>query len=200
MDLTRRDVVAALSAVGVGSVAGCSNPLGEKPEEPTDGGPITDRELSTLVALAAVVYPSEVDDVEAFVRDYSAVRLRDDPSYARGVADAVAALDDYVSEWHEDPYASLSTDVRSDLLEHMGVDTADPDPDGSTDERVRYYLVNELLYAFYTTPTGAGLVGLENPPGHPGGRQSYRRGPGARERGPTGDGGTPAEPTGRNGQ
>lgn len=176
MELTRRDVLAALSAAGVGSLTGCSELL-EDVTGGADGGPITDHEVSTLVALAEVVYPSSVTDVEEFVRDYSAVRVRDERTYARGVSDAVAALDDYVSEWHEEPYASLPADTRADLLGYMGVDTADPDPEGIASERVRYYLVNELLYAFYASPTGAGLAGLENPPGHPGGTQSYQQGP-----------------------
>ncbi len=178
MELTRRDVVAALAAAGVGSTAGCADRLeGLRGDGSTDGAPVGDHEVATLVALADVVYPSDVDDVEGFVRDYSAVRVREDESYARGVADAVAALDDYVSEWHAEPYASLPADDRSDLLDHMGVGTADPSADGAASERVRYYLVNELLYAFYASPTGAGLAGLENPPGYPGGHESYQRGP-----------------------
>jgi hypothetical protein len=61
----------------------------------------------------------------------------------------------------------------------MGADTADPDPDpdGTDAGRVRYYVVNELLYALYASPTGGELVGIENPRGYPGGTASYRRGP-----------------------
>jgi hypothetical protein len=59
----------------------------------------------------------------------------------------------------------------------LGVRTAEPDPDGTDVERVRYYVVNELLFALYSSPTGGELVGLENPQGHPGGIDSYRRGP-----------------------
>jgi hypothetical protein len=60
----------------------------------------------------------------------------------------------------------------------MGADTVDPDPDGGDVARVRYYVVNELLFALYASPTGAELLGLENPQGHPGGLASYQRGPG----------------------
>jgi hypothetical protein len=42
---------------------------------------------------------------------------------------------------------------------------------------VRYYVVNELLYALYTSPTGGELVGIENPQGHPGGHESYQHEP-----------------------
>ena len=116
-------------------------------------------------------------EIESFVREYSVARVRDDQSYARGVSETVGRLDDYVAEWHDDSYVDLSASARVDVLEQMTVDTAGPDPDGVAGERIRYYLVNELLYAFYASPTGAGLVGLENPPGHPGGATSYREGP-----------------------
>jgi hypothetical protein len=180
MELTRRDVLAALSAASVGSVAGCSKLTGGEGDDggPTDDTPVGDHERETLVALAEVVYPSDVGSIDEFVREYSVARVHDDESYARGVSEAVAALDDYVAEWHDEPYAALPEATREETLDHMTVDTADPDPDGVTSERIRYYLVNELLYAFYSTPTGSELAGLENPPGYPGGIQSYQRGPG----------------------
>jgi hypothetical protein len=59
----------------------------------------------------------------------------------------------------------------------MNADTLEPDPRGSDEQRVRYFVVNELLFALYASPTGGELVGIENPQGHPGGIQSYQRGP-----------------------
>lgn len=179
MELTRRDVLGALSAAGVGSVSGCAELLDGDPtaRTATDDDLVSAHEVETLVALAEVVYPSDVEGVDGFVQDYSVARIRDDPTYGRGVVEAVSRLDDYVAEWHEKSYAELSPSTRADVLDQMSVDAADPDPDGVARERIRYYLVNELLYAFYTTPTGAGLAGLENPPGHPGGTQSYQEGP-----------------------
>jgi len=41
--------------------------------------------------------------------------------------------------------------------------------DGSDVERLNYYLVDELLFAFYSSPTGGELVGNQNPRGYPGG-------------------------------
>lgn len=179
MELTRRDVLGALSAAGVGSVSGCAELLDGDPAAgtPADEDPISAHEAETLVALAEVVYPSDVEGIDGFVRDYSVARVRDDPAYGRGVVEAVSRLDDYVAEWHEESYAELPPSTRADVLDQMSVDAADPDPDGVARERVRYYLVNELLYSFYTAPTGADLAGLENPPGHPGGTRSYREGP-----------------------
>jgi len=171
MELTRRDVIAALAATGAAVGAGAT--LIEEP----DGDPVGGHEVETLVAVAGVVYPSAVEGVESFVRQYSVNRVRDRPEYAAGVADAVAALDDYSREWNGDDFAALDPDSRESTLDGMSVDVADPVPEGTDRERARYYLVNELLYALFTTPTGGELAGIENPQGHPGGTTSYQRGP-----------------------
>ncbi|MFC3476355.1 gluconate 2-dehydrogenase subunit 3 family protein [Halobacterium litoreum] len=171
MELSRRDVLAALAASGAAVGAGATLLSGG------DDTPLGDHELDTLVAVAEVVYPSEVEGVEEFVRQYSATRVRDRPDYAEGVADAVAALDDYSRNWEDADFAALDPDTADDTLSGFDVDAADPDPEGSDRERVRYYLVNELLYALFTTPTGGELAGIENPQGFPGGTQSYQRGP-----------------------
>ncbi|WP_232702167.1 gluconate 2-dehydrogenase subunit 3 family protein [Halobacterium wangiae] len=171
MELTRRDVLAALAATGAAVGAGATLLV-----EP-DGDPVGDHEVETLVAVAGVVYPSAVEGVESFVEQYSVNRVRERPEYAAGVADAVAALDDYSREWNEADFVALDPGVREETLDEMSVDVADPVPDGTDRERVRYYLVNELLYALFTTPTGGELAGIENPQGHPGGTSSYQRGP-----------------------
>ncbi len=171
MELTRRDVVAALGAAGVAAGAGA---LGSGL---LDGDPVGEHDVATLVAVAETVYPSAVEGVESFVREYSLARVRDRPEYARGVADAVGALDERGREWFDDRFVDLDAETRRTLLDQMGVDAADPDPAGDDRQRVRYYLVNELLFALYTTPTGGRLAGIENPQGHPGGTDSYRRGP-----------------------
>lgn len=190
MELSRRDVLSALSAASAGAVAGCSAPTSEDGAGATDGdtgdtdgddvtATVDDHDVDTLVALGKAVYPSGVEGVEGFVREYSAERVRRDPAYEAGVVDAVARLDEYVSQFYSEPYADLSRSERLAVLEQLSVDDANPVPDGEDRERIRYYLVNELLYAFYATPTGASLAGLENPPGHPGGTASYQRGPNA---------------------
>jgi len=171
MELTRRDVLAALAASGAAAGAGLS--LSADSRE----APVDEHEVDTLVAVARVVYPSEVGGVESFVRQYSVERVRDRPEYAAGVADAVAVLDEYTQSWEDVDYADLDTERADHTLSGFEVDTADPDPDGSDRERVRYYLVNELLYALFSTPTGGRLAGIENPQGHPGGTTSYQRGP-----------------------
>jgi hypothetical protein len=171
MELTRRDVLAALAATGA---AGAGAVL---VAEPDDDSPLDDHDVETMVAVAGVVYPAEVDGVESFVGEYSVNRVRDRPEYARGVSDAVDELDEYARNWYDDEFAALDAADRDDALSGFSVDEAAPVPDGTARERVRYYLVNELLFALFTTPTGGELAGIENPQGYPGGTASYQRGP-----------------------
>ncbi|WP_158056741.1 gluconate 2-dehydrogenase subunit 3 family protein [Halorussus halophilus] len=172
MELTRRDALAALAAAGatVGGVAVLEgNPFADD-EEPED-------RLETMLSVAEVVYPSEVSGVEEFVRTYALGRVEDRETYRDGIVAALDTLDEYAQTWHDSDFRNLSADTRASVLDEMGVDTADPDPAGDDLNRVRYYVVNELLYALYTSPTGGKLVGIENPQGHPGGTSSYQRGP-----------------------
>ncbi len=187
MELTRRDAVAALAAVGAtGGVALAARQRGDRPgngdaagdeEGGDDGGPLDEESVrASMAAIAAVLYPSEVDGVEAFVGRFLDGRL-DGSAHAEGVRAAVTELDDAARSWHGAPIAELSEADRDRLLREAGADTAEEDPDGTLAERTRYYVVNELLLALYASPTGGELVGLENPQGHPGGTESYRRGP-----------------------
>jgi len=164
MELTRRDVLAALAAAS----AGCSFP------EDASGDGFSSEETETLVSLAEVVYPSDVTSIENFVRDYSLARVEGRGEYREGMRDAIAELDEHAETFHDQAFAALPKPTRDEALRGLGVDAADPDPEGATRERVRYYLVNELLFALYTTPTGGELLGTENPPGHPGGTRSYQ--------------------------
>lgn len=193
MQLSRRDALAALAAGGVAIGAGAtavSDGTGDAGSgrdgttgeggadasgEPT--GALADHERKTLVAVARVVYPSGVTSIETFVETYADGRTSDRPAYVSGVSEAVRRLDALGEEWHGDRFVDLDPGAREQLLREIGVDTAEPAPDGSPAERIRHYLVNELLFALYSSPTGGELVGIENPQGHPGGLASYQRGP-----------------------
>ncbi len=192
MELTRRDAVAALAAVGAtGGVAlagrrrggdggsdGSSGDDGNGDTAGDDGDELPGDETvqAAMVAVAAVVYPDQVSGVEPFVGRFLDGRL-DGSAHAEGLRGAVAEVDDAARSWHGAPVVELSPSDRDELLREVGADTAEEEPDGSLAERVRYYVVNELLLALYASPTGGELVGLENPQGHPGGTESYRRGP-----------------------
>ncbi|WP_226003940.1 gluconate 2-dehydrogenase subunit 3 family protein [Natrinema salinisoli] len=181
MELTRRDAIAALAALGTGgTLSGCVAPPGSAPGN--DGDPAvdidTERIQETMVAAAEVVYPSAVSGTTSFVETFLEGRL-EDPSHAVALDETVAELNDLGESWYGGPFPTLAPDDRDRFLREVGADTAAENPDGSTRERIRYYVVNDLLLALYTSPTGGELVGLENPQGHPGGLESYQRGPDA---------------------
>lgn len=175
-ELTRRDAMAALSAVGA-SLAGCVAPSTDSDGQSDSDQSLTRHDRETLSAVAEVLYPEDVTEIEPFVARYAAGRTSDRPEHAAGIADAVAYLDEYCRAWFDSEFTALSADDRDEALRRMGVDEVDPDPAGGDVERLRYYVINDLLFALYASPTGGDLVGIENPPGHPGGLTSYQRGP-----------------------
>jgi len=168
MELTRRDALAVLASIGVSASTGCLS----------DSSSLPDGLNPRLLAVAEVVYPDEVETTPEFVETYVLGRVegqgRDD--YLENVAEALDTLDEYTQHFRNEDFGDASPDERDRILRNMGVDTADPDPDGTDAERVRYYVVNELQYALYTSPVGGRLVGIENPIGHPGGTDTYKRG------------------------
>jgi len=177
-ELTRRDAIAALSAVGA-SLAGCVAPSTDSDDQADDeaDSTLSDHDHETLTAAAEVLYPDDVTEIEPFVERYTTGQTVDRPEHARGIADAVTYLDEYCRAWYDADFAALSAADRDEALRRMDADDADPNPDGSDVERLRYYVINDLLLALYASPTGGELVGIENPPGHPGGLASYQRGP-----------------------
>jgi hypothetical protein len=174
-ELTRRDALVALGATG--AAAGLGALAWDRLDEDDQ---LNDHDRATVLAVATAVYPSELDAIEDFVERVVVGRIRQREDYRAGLQDAIRRLDEYVRTFEDADYVDLSASRQVAILSEFGVDVSDPDPDGQDAERVRYYLVNELLYALYTSPTGGELVGLENPQGHPGGLDSYRR-PGPEE-------------------
>lgn len=173
-ELTRRDALAALAAAGAGGYAAAT--LSWDRLE-TDDQTLAENERATLVAVAETVYPSAVSGIGEFVETFVVGRLSENSDRRAGIVEAVATVDDRARDRFDAPFRSLEPETRERLLEEMGVNVIDADPDGISAARVRFYLVNELLYALYTSPTGGELVGIENPQGYPGGTTSYRRGP-----------------------
>ncbi len=176
MELTRRDAIAALAAIGgtgAGAVSLTRLDGDSSPDEPL---PTDSAVRETLIAVAEVVYPAEVTGIDSFVGAVLDSRLAGD-AHGRGIREAVAVLNERSASWYDDRVVDLSPDRREQLLREMGVDSADEDPEGRTAQRVRYYVVNEVLLALYTSPTGGKLVGIENPQGHAGGTASYQQGP-----------------------
>jgi len=170
MELTRRDALIALGVAG--TTAGGAYAVSRLDEEEA-----ADSVVERLLPVAEVVYPSEVELTREFLETYVVGRVEERDGYLEGVADALESLDGYTRRLRDERFGDLSPERRDSLLRYMGVDEARPDPNGTDAERVRYYVVNELQYALYTSPVGGKLVGIENPVGYPGGLESYRRGP-----------------------
>jgi len=173
MRLTRRD---ALKALATGTIAGLGSVTvselatrldGQSPEQRLDRS-----DIGTAEAVADVVYPSEVTVSADFIEGYYS------PMPDELQAEAVRAIRDLNAASKEEfgtAFADVeSSEVRDDMLRALGVSRAQPNPDGTVPERVRYFLVNGLLYALFTVPKGAELFGIDNPKGYPGGFATYR--------------------------
>ena len=179
MELSRRDAVAALAALGAGSgavglyhVGGTGSSEEPEPREV----PGDEHVMAVGVAIAEVIYPSEVTGIESFVGEFLDARLARD-GHGAGLREAAAIVEDRATQWYDRGVVNLDPATRDRLLREIGADTADEAPGGSDAEQVRYYLVNDLLLALYASPAGGELVGIENPQGHPGGTDTYQRGP-----------------------
>lgn len=175
MKLTRRDALAALG--GAAAVGGSAAALTWRSLRVSESEGLSETDVATLEAVAEVLYPSATTGIPDFLETYVVARARERPGRIEGMGDALAAVDERARSWFGAPFRDLPRADRDAVLRQMGLDDRDPDPEGILEERVRYYLVNELLYAFYATPKGAELVGLPNPQGYPGGTASYQRGP-----------------------
>jgi hypothetical protein len=168
-ELTRRDALAALAGGGaVGAAVGLAD-LADSGDEAFSAA-----DVETLVALAEVIYPSEVTVTTAFVQTY----VDGLPAERRdGIAEATSRLDNGARRFAGEAFAGLDPGEREAVLRRMGVQSAESDSGGGVPERIRYHLVNSLLYALFTSPMGSELVGISNPTGHPGGYESLTRAP-----------------------
>lgn len=178
MELTRRDALGALGAAGVTSIAGCQSLGGGSADETptgdaTPGGGDDEQaestDMETLVSLAEVLYPSDVDVSQDFVETYMFGRIHDQEGYRTELASGVETLNGLAQESDGSGFTALDTDQRVSLIQETELRSGESNQDGSDVERVNYYLIDELLFAFYSSPTGGELVGNPNPRGFPGG-------------------------------
>lgn len=161
MELSEPDAVSALGVADVdpSSTSGWSSPR----EDPA----------RTLLALAEVLYPSVVEVTMEFIETYLVGRSSEEPGYRAELERGVALLDDWARDAFDEEFARLSVAERDTLLREMGVRLVDAVPDGSALERLHYHLVEELLVAFYASPTGAELVGAHSAWVYDAGVESY---------------------------
>lgn len=138
--------------------------------------PVAPTHVATLAALAEAIYPSGVDVDRDFIERQVVNRTEPQPGHFEELVATVESVDDHARARFGNPITDLPPGRRRQVLRSMGVTTVHPTPDGTIAEQVRYYLVNDLLYALFTSPASSHLTGIENPPGHPGGRDAYQRG------------------------
>jgi hypothetical protein len=172
MQLTRRDAVLALVSGGLLAGTQVSALTGSEPEQrpPREN-------VETLFAVSEVLYPTAVDPSREFVETYVVGRRKSASAYSRGLAVCLDALRQTSRRRTGKRFDELPRARREDVIRATGADVAFPDPDGDTAQQIRYYVINDLLYALYSTPKGGELVGNPNPMGHPGGTEAYQRGP-----------------------
>mgnify|MGYP000433429593 CR=1 FL=1 len=175
-DLSRRDAIVALGAAGV-ATAGLGALAWETLDDDNGDETSSTGQRETIVAAAEALYPSEVEGISQFVESYVVGRVQGRSEYFDRMRDAADRIDAHAQYWHDAPFADLDRATRQQVFDEFGLADAEANPDGNEVERVRYYLLNELLYAFYSSPPGGSLVGIENPQGYAGGTDSYQRGP-----------------------
>lgn len=174
MELTRRDAIRAVVATGVVSGGALAVSEGMVDRDPgASDAEISTVEEATMRAVAEVLYPSQVEVTAEFVRTY--LRSLDDtrrPQVVRALRD----LNEHAERTVGTPFHRIEPVAsRERVLRSTGADRAASSPDGTLPARIRYHLVNSLLYALFTTPKGSELFGIRNPVGHPGGFATYRR-------------------------
>jgi hypothetical protein len=174
MELSRRDAIIALVAGTGGGIANLAAGATFDYSDRPDAGLLTPAEVDTLVAVAEVVYPSELTGIEQFVEEYAGGLGEGRQSE---VAATLSELDSHTRQTRGRSFADLPPASRESVLRGLGVNRVGSSPSGTFPERVRYFIVNQLLYGLFTSPKGSRLVGISNPVGYPGGYESYQNPP-----------------------
>jgi len=170
----------AAAAYGYGTDSGRSAAAGSA--TPSSTHPASGDHIDALTAIASAVYPSDVSVERSFIESRVFGRVEPEPDHFEKLVAAIEAVDNHARARFGGRVTDLSAGRRRQVLQSMGVTTVHPAADGTTAEQVRFYVMNDLLYALFTSPVGGELLGVDNPPGHPGGREAYQRGPGGGER------------------
>ncbi|AEN07868.1 hypothetical protein Halar_0645 (plasmid) [halophilic archaeon DL31] len=179
-----------LTALGGSALAAAVYGYGVEAGTATEGStavqsgdhPASQCHVDVLTAVARAVYPSTVSVDSSFVERRVFGRIEPKPGHFERLVAAIEAVDGHAQARFGGAMSEFSAGRRRQVLQSMGVTTVHPTADGTTAEQVRFYLVNDLLYVLFTSPKSSELTGIDNPPGHPGGREAYRRGSGEGDR------------------
>lgn len=176
MKLTRRDALKALAGSGVASGSTLTvSEIVTRTESDQTSSLVTDEDFLTLEAVAETIYPSQIEVTSEYIETYI-------NSFSDGrkesISQATIELNDLTRGQYGTVFYEMSPSTRNAALHSLGISRAMSRENGKTVERIRYHLVNTLLYALFTTPRGSELAGIQNPVGHPGGYESLMRSPG----------------------
>ncbi|MFC6825394.1 gluconate 2-dehydrogenase subunit 3 family protein [Halopelagius fulvigenes] len=171
MKLTRRRTLLGLAGAGSAASLGAYD-LTADADTDADSAErtVTRRDVDGLLTVADVVHPADPEPFEPLIRGYVG-RLSDERT--RALLGTLSELDALSYDQSGTPFRSLSAAEGRRLLKRLGVFTVQSRPEGTLAERVRFHLVNSVLYALLTNPEGTKQFGIENPVGYPGGFSSY---------------------------
>ncbi|MFC7019290.1 MULTISPECIES: hypothetical protein [Haloarcula] len=181
--LSRRQLLAALGGAAVAAGGYGYGVRGGAGLTPGGGGDASDSPASpahveTLTALAEAIYPPSMAVDESWIENRVFGRVEPQAGHFDQLVAAVEAVDTHARARFGGPVTALSPDHRRGVLHSLGATEVHPTADGTTAERVRFYLLGDLLYVLLTAPESSDLTGIANPPGHPGGTDVYTQGPG----------------------
>lgn len=163
MKLTRRRTL--LGLVGASSVVGLGTYELTGGTQSGDGS-VSNGIVDGLLTAADVVFPVETRSKRSSISNY-VDGLNDDRT--RALLGTLSGLDRAASRRFGSPFRSLSRGEAKRLFAVLGVDRVQSRPEGTLPERVRFHVVNSVLYALLTHPTGTESFDVGNPVGYPGG-------------------------------
>ncbi len=167
VSLTRRRTLGILALASAGSVS-----IHELTRSPSTGsGSLSERQVQKLLTIVDVVYPSsDPRQFEPTVRNY----VDSLPEERRQILlGTLAELDRITADALGQPLGAASTPGVIMVMKRIGVDRVQSKPRGMLAERIRFHLVNSIMYALLTEPRVTRSFGIDNPVGYPGGFSSY---------------------------
>lgn len=171
MNLSRREALLGLLGVSTGVSLSTYELTGNR--YGSDGRrSLSRRDREALLTIADIVHPANPGGFEPVIARY--VR-RLPASRERALLGTLSELDGVSRRQLGAGFGSLSTPEARLLLEGLGVDGVQSNRQGTLAERIRFHLINSVMYALLTDPSGTAVLGIDNPVGYPGGFSSYTR-------------------------
>ena len=163
MELSRREMFWSL--LGTGSVGGlAAYELSEMVVRERKTASRDD--IESLLTVAGIVHPAESEAFEPVLSSYLN-QLSD--SRTQSILETIAELNKISRRRLGRPFHILSRNEAEQLFTILGVNRVQAAPNGTLAERIRFHLVNSVIYALMTNPNGTREFEIQNPVGYPGG-------------------------------